>query len=265
MLFATYQPFTVEGDYNIPIKETELWCIPVTSVADCFVHSMFAAPNFPAGIFFLESTDFTRVDKIKHYQDIMNGDTTSPIKTNLNAPDKYSEFLVHTVDEWVASLALRPVMHLDGILSLTAPYLTPQMSQNIRKQAQKLLPVLRNASMVCDDPIRIEQEQCKYAFEFLVLPYIVQHVLGQNPGPDDVLMTSFNFWDAMAIYDKFMSWQANACDQKTYSQLYDEMRALVIDNSQVCTALANGKPGRNDACPCGSGKKWKKCHGQMLK
>jgi len=22
-----------------------------------------------------------------------------------------------------------------------------------------------------------------------------------------------------------------------------------------------GKPGRNDPCPCGSGKKYKKCHG----
>uniref|UniRef100_A0A6H1Z7M3 Putative SEC-C motif contining protein n=1 Tax=viral metagenome TaxID=1070528 RepID=A0A6H1Z7M3_9ZZZZ len=22
------------------------------------------------------------------------------------------------------------------------------------------------------------------------------------------------------------------------------------------------KPGRNDPCPCGSGKKWKKCHGR---
>ncbi len=25
---------------------------------------------------------------------------------------------------------------------------------------------------------------------------------------------------------------------------------------------ANGKPGRNDPCPCGSGQKYKKCHGK---
>jgi preprotein translocase subunit SecA len=24
-----------------------------------------------------------------------------------------------------------------------------------------------------------------------------------------------------------------------------------------------GNPGRNDACPCGSGKKFKHCHGQL--
>jgi preprotein translocase subunit SecA len=24
-----------------------------------------------------------------------------------------------------------------------------------------------------------------------------------------------------------------------------------------------GKPGRNDACPCGSGKKFKHCHGAL--
>ncbi|MBP8805104.1 MAG: SEC-C domain-containing protein [Kofleriaceae bacterium] len=27
------------------------------------------------------------------------------------------------------------------------------------------------------------------------------------------------------------------------------------------TIVVDTKPGRNDACPCGSGKKYKKCHG----
>jgi uncharacterized protein YecA (UPF0149 family) len=26
--------------------------------------------------------------------------------------------------------------------------------------------------------------------------------------------------------------------------------------------MKGGTPGRNDACPCGSGKKYKKCHGR---
>ena len=30
----------------------------------------------------------------------------------------------------------------------------------------------------------------------------------------------------------------------------------------VAAAVASGKVGRNDPCPCGSGKKYKRCHGR---
>src|SRR5436305_5200202 len=33
-------------------------------------------------------------------------------------------------------------------------------------------------------------------------------------------------------------------------------------SSAVATAVAAGKVGRNDPCPCGSGKKYKRCHGR---
>jgi preprotein translocase subunit SecA len=32
-------------------------------------------------------------------------------------------------------------------------------------------------------------------------------------------------------------------------------------NNRPDAAAANRKVGRNDPCPCGSGKKYKKCHG----
>jgi preprotein translocase subunit SecA len=32
---------------------------------------------------------------------------------------------------------------------------------------------------------------------------------------------------------------------------------------RVQQAVASGQVGRNDACPCGSGKKFKHCHGQL--
>ena len=33
--------------------------------------------------------------------------------------------------------------------------------------------------------------------------------------------------------------------------------------ADVQAALAEPKVGRNDPCPCGSGKKYKHCHGQL--
>ena len=38
-------------------------------------------------------------------------------------------------------------------------------------------------------------------------------------------------------------------------------KAQAEEQQRIATAVATGKVGRNDACPCGSGKKFKKCHG----
>ena len=39
-------------------------------------------------------------------------------------------------------------------------------------------------------------------------------------------------------------------------------KGVALQQSRIATAQAKGKIGRNDQCPCGSGKKWKRCHGQ---
>jgi len=37
---------------------------------------------------------------------------------------------------------------------------------------------------------------------------------------------------------------------------------VALQQRRIASAQTKGKIGRNDQCPCGSGKKWKKCHGQ---
>jgi preprotein translocase subunit SecA len=39
-------------------------------------------------------------------------------------------------------------------------------------------------------------------------------------------------------------------------------KGVALQQRRIANAQAKGKIGRNDQCPCGSGKKWKKCHGQ---
>lgn len=39
-------------------------------------------------------------------------------------------------------------------------------------------------------------------------------------------------------------------------------KGVALQERRIASAQAKGKIGRNDQCPCGSGKKWKKCHGQ---
>ncbi|WP_246660949.1 MULTISPECIES: SEC-C metal-binding domain-containing protein [unclassified Tardiphaga] len=35
-----------------------------------------------------------------------------------------------------------------------------------------------------------------------------------------------------------------------------------LQQRRIANVHSKGKIGRNDYCPCGSGKKWKRCHGQ---
>jgi uncharacterized protein YecA (UPF0149 family) len=56
-----------------------------------------------------------------------------------------------------------------------------------------------------------------------------------------------------------------------FRQQIDEMAAAVAeppeplgqapDEPPIPIVERSSKPGRNDPCPCGSGKKYKKCHG----
>jgi preprotein translocase subunit SecA len=40
-------------------------------------------------------------------------------------------------------------------------------------------------------------------------------------------------------------------------------KGVELQERRIASAQAKGKIGRNEQCPCGSGKKWKKCHGQQ--
>ena len=44
--------------------------------------------------------------------------------------------------------------------------------------------------------------------------------------------------------------------------LMDELRETIHDVLEA--GVKPGKIGRNDPCPCGSGKKYKKCHGRNV-
>ena len=55
-------------------------------------------------------------------------------------------------------------------------------------------------------------------------------------------------------------------DLATRARSSDDIEAeeeLLSNTEKVEPISADGEPGRNDPCPCGSGKKYKKCHGRV--
>lgn len=66
----------------------------------------------------------------------------------------------------------------------------------------------------------------------------------------------------MSIFDRFSKRYERRQEQKRRSQEVVDPDAPPIPDMPVEQAKADAAPGRNDACPCGSGKKYKKCCGK---
>ena len=51
-------------------------------------------------------------------------------------------------------------------------------------------------------------------------------------------------------------------EEKILSKLEHENDNLVLNYNGLEEDIKDKKPARNDICPCGSGKKYKHCHGK---
>ncbi len=58
-----------------------------------------------------------------------------------------------------------------------------------------------------------------------------------------------------------MSYSSGIIDYEAYGNIYDSIYQLLDYKEPWMFEAILGGIGRNDPCPCGSGKKWKKCHG----
>ena len=69
--------------------------------------------------------------------------------------------------------------------------------------------------------------------------------------------------DAVAEATDQMEQQANHVSQMTYSGPDEQGNAQVTGESSVSHEAGIPRVGRNEPCPCGSGKKYKQCHGKL--
>ncbi|MGQ4659327.1 SEC-C metal-binding domain-containing protein [Lysobacter sp. F6437] len=78
---------------------------------------------------------------------------------------------------------------------------------------------------------------------------------------------SFNALVAVALRD-YLDARKSLGSQPAQSDSVEQQRATPTAPAPASTSEAgrkvvqlSGKVGRNEPCPCGSGKKWKQCHG----
>ena len=117
---------------------------------------------------------------------------------------------------------------------------------------------LRNHGTDATQIIKIELDQrryYKYRNPITLCEYVEQLVLGQQ---DKKL---YLFIDEVQLTAKVID-QENGGIEVTIYDMLNELAALYYWGAPTADGTGRKKIGRNDPCPCGSGKKFKKCCGR---
>ena len=284
MLFATYQSIDFLDKTDRP--DYSIWALPIVSIKDFFIASRICAPNRSDVLIFFDSDDYIQIDKVAWYQAIKdcgdNYDSLNPMDYRATADHDalHSEYLVKSLDE-KSIKRLFPILQVGDeldILGFKESNGYEDVCWLLRDKAREIINDLNpseslNMAFGMSDnyaKYRAFMEGKKLAFECVYLPIAVESVFAGNaPLTIDIMyysdMISCNFRKIGLLSDKFTIWSYRDCSLAEFDAIVEQMGHYVVDNPAITQRLRFGPPiGRNESCPCGNGKKWKKCHGLWL-
>ena len=101
---ATKVEFTNYSNITVPVNKSlgfaPMWAIPITTFKETLADLLLCAPNCPRFVCIFESNNYVRVDKLKHYRNIMDGlyddvpDTLSQLIRTAFIPRQGMKFIV---------------------------------------------------------------------------------------------------------------------------------------------------------------------------
>lgn len=86
-----------DPEYKALFGFDPIWCFPAGDFKTAFTHSMLTAPNAMDLFFILDTDNYVRIDKVKHYQAIrdgLSGVESAKVAIAPDCPDYQSEFVV---------------------------------------------------------------------------------------------------------------------------------------------------------------------------
>lgn len=154
------------------------------------------------------------------------------------------------------------------------------ISESVDKmfELQASIPILKRQWMAdsMSETMLILSHKSWMAYRFLYLPLILSIFIDGNvdkllPG-HTCSFKYFKLYSMMASHRSLLSvsndmarWSYDSCDKDEYIRLYNRCKDMIIESDEVLEALLTlNKPGRNDICPCGSQRKFKKCCGKYI-
>lgn len=292
MLLMTYQPKERNKDKTDQEAKAlfgfdPVWCMPAEAPESLFAHSVCCAPNMAEKVCFVETDGFTRIDKIRHYACMRDQKPMDEDIIDGNMDDAHSEIVISETElerDTVLSADIRGIrgngmkplaaLQLDGTAKehwLRATDLTEySLILGELKKYEKLEPAMdtqaKNDALTCfterELKERLQRELDKYVFERTLL-CLFQH-LAKTRKLDIRLLDACHMNETLhkrSIGD-IGRWNYGDCTKPRYDAIFHALESSVATEPKLRMALLSGhKPGRNDKCPCGSGLKYKKCHG----
>lgn len=269
-----------------------VWVFPIPTLADAFAHGAMSRP-FSAMFFVVYDVpeeDLIKIDAreranrhgaLDDWQSMVtDSDDVSIIEyvvdeSKLDGCERwtYWPFEVRKVSRDLPS----PVdpgsrSFLDAYMRVNAPlFAFYDLVKEVRPQGDVFsYPVLDGGEGNLD--VAFQSQWYKDQFLIARLPFVYAHVQSSLSSEPFAFNTA-RFVSVSRDMDRFRqlleSFALASIDSEPISLaewkgIYDGFKGMVCDDLDVLTALYEGRePGRNDPCPCGSGKKWKQCHGRL--
>lgn len=284
MIFATYQSIETLEEISEDKLSRSLWAVPMTELRDSFVSLFCCAPNRMEVLIFLESERYRRIDKVAWYRAIEeneeNGKTDPVPCFSEDADDLHSEFLLDgvTADDVRLIVPIAEIGESADIIDRERIEMDPTVLLYLKGLADRVMSKFfispeQNMAFGVDRSYaeyRCALQPKKIAFETVYFPIVFYLFKIKEDGvKGDVRflanMISLNVGKLMRLSNRFTEWSYGDCDPEGFDAVTSEIKQCVIEDKNVVLRLVNGpKIERNEPCPCGSGKKFKKCHGFFI-
>lgn len=294
----TFNETPVDKINDLGIKP--MWAIPITTFKETMTSMILTAPNYPQEFVIYDTDDYVAVDKISHYNNIMNDVTrTGPDAkisiSNADIPIYRQEFCLNR-----ESLPYQPLLWVnctgstlglkDKTLSFNKSIMHPRLDyfgpepDLILNNYLNKLPMIDVQSIkdqmetagMSNPELRATSYYSWYLFKYTILPILLYELCEDTKsGQMDLKHGSFSIrFEAieacvrkiqtfLKLERDFTIWSKEDGSLERFNYIYNSFKDLIIDDEEVLLSLFEnkGKINRNEKCPCGSGKKFKKCHG----
>lgn len=290
---TTKAEFTNYSNITVPVNKSlgfaPMWAIPITTFKETLADLLLCAPNRPRFVCIFESNNYVRIDKLKHYRNIMDGlydnvpqeSEVLPLASD-DLPDYLTEYcldirklpdpILMGATEAVDSI-LANGSNVNAALDISHSRTSPDDEAEISLLLQAYLRRLPQFEPRIPDSFSNKEFYEKinaawFKYRYTVLPLILSLFCDDAAEPgqmDSIYLEScvHNIYNLMKASNDEALWSYSDCSLEKYLVIHQQVMDLIIDSKPVLERLFFKEPiGRNEKCPCGSGIKYKKCHGR---
>lgn len=290
--FSEYSNITVP--VNKSLGFAPMWAIPITTFKETLADLLLCAPNYPRFVCIFESNNYVRIDKLKHYRNIMDGlydddyklSGVYPLASD-DLPDYLTEYCldIRKLSDPIlmgsteaVDLILANGSNATAALDISHSRISPDDEARFSLLLQTYLRRLPQYDIRIPDSAEFSNKEARekfntawYKYKYTVLPLILSIFcddVSEDPlRIDSVYLDScvHNVVNLIKASNDEGDWSYSDCSLEKYLVIHQQVIDLIIDSKPVLERLFFKEPiGRNEKCPCGSGIKYKKCHGRYI-